>query len=559
MFNDMVQIAVYLISLVALAIPLGMFMAKVLAGEKNFLTPVMEPLEKLTYRATGVNCSEMSKKEYMVNLIMFNGVGFFILFLILMFQKYLPFNPEKFEGLSWHLAFNSAVSFMTNTNWQSYSGESTLSYFSQFAGLTVQNFLSAATGLAVVTVLIRGLSEKRETLGNFWVDITRAVLYILLPLSMIFSILFMSQGVVQNFSKYKEIVTVEGEKQVLPMGPAASQIAIKQIGTNGGGFFGTNSAHPYENPTPFSNYLQMLAILLIPAASLFMFGRMIKRKKQGVVIFGAMILMMLTGLFVQYHFEKQNSVNNISVAMEGKECRFGVANSVLWAEVTTSASNGSVNSMHDSFSPIAGMVNIMNMMTGEVIFGGAGAGLYGILMYVIITVFIAGLMVGRTPEYLGKKIEKKEIIMSVSAVLAPSFIIIIFSSLALLIPAGVATLGNSGPHGLTEIVYAFSSGAGNNGSAFAGLGTNNIFYNSLIAVAMLIGRFAVILPVIEIAGSMGNKEKLCMTTGTFRTDTVLFMFLLIAIIVFVGLLTFFPVLMLGPVAEHLLHLKGITF
>lgn len=558
MFSDALQIGVFIFTLILLSAPLGMFMAKVLNGEENILTPVFKPFEESIYKIAGIKTNEMSKKEYMLNLIVFNVFGGLILFMILLLQKYLPLNPMQVKGMSWHLAFNTAVSFMTNTNWQSYSGESTLSYFSQMMGLTVQNFLSAATGIGVLLSIIRGLIAKKETLGNFWVDIVRSVIYIFLPLSMIFSIVFISQGVIQNFSEYKTISAIEGQ-QLIPMGPAASQIAIKQIGTNGGGFFGTNSAHPYENPTPFSNFMEMLAILLIPMAQVFMFGIMLKSKKQGYAIFGAMFLFFISGLFIQYVFEKANSIGNIAVFMEGKESRFGNVNSILWAQATTSASNGSVNAMLDSFSPISGLVNMMNIMTGEVIFGGAGAGLYGMLMYVILTVFIAGLMVGRTPEYLGKKIEKKEIIMAAIAVLTPSFIILLFTSAAILLPFGLAKLGNAGPHGLSEIVYAFSSAAGNNGSAFAGLGTDNLFYNIMLGVAMLVGRFAVILPVIEIAGSMGQKEKMCISSGTFRTDTPLFTILLISIILFIGLLTFFPLLMLGPVAEHLLHLNNITF
>lgn len=559
MFSDMLQIGVFIFTLIVLGIPLSLFMAKVLNGEKNFLSFILSPVESVIYKITGIKTNEMSKKEYILNLTAFNIIGFIVLFLILFFQKFLPLNPLKLNGMSWHLAFNTAVSFMTNTNWQSYSGESTLSYFSQMVGLTVQNFVSAATGIAVMTAVIRGLTEKRDTLGNFWVDLVKSTLYILIPLSIIFSMLFISQGVIQNFASYKTVTTLEGAKQTIPMGPAASQIAIKQVGTNGGGFFGVNSAHPFENPTPISNFLQLLAILLIPVAQVFMFGKLVKNKKQGIAIFSAMFLMFAVGLFVQYNFEKSNAIGKTSIYMEGKETRFGLVNSVLWAEATTCASNGSVNAMQDSFSPIAGLVSTLNIMTGEVIFGGAGAGLYGILMYVILTVFIAGLMVGRTPEYLGKKIEKTEMIMSAIAVLAPSFVILIFASAAILVPIGLSTLGNLGPHGLSEVIYNFSSGVGNNGSGFAGLGTDNVFYNVMLGIAMLIGRFAVIIPALEIAHSMGKKEKMCISTGTFRTDTPLFTILLVSIILLIGLLTFFPVLMLGPVAEHLLHLHGMTF
>lgn len=559
MFSDMIQIGVFLLVLIGLAVPFGSYMAKVFVGDRTFLSPVLVPVENFLLKAIHIKKNEMSGKEYLLNLIVFNSAGFLFLFLLLLLQGMLPLNPQHLNGLSWHLAFNTAVSFMTNTNWQSYSGESTLSYLCQMLGLTVQNFLSAATGLAVLVVIIRALIDKRETLGNFWVDLTRSIIHILLPLAIIFAILFISQGVIQNFSSYQKVVTLEGQTQLLPMGPVASQIAIKQLGTNGGGYFGTNSAHVFENPTPLSNFLQMLAILLIPVASVFMFGRMVKSKKHGIAIFGAMFILFLSGLFIQYHFESRSSITNLPVYMEGKETRFGLVNSVLWAQATTCASNGSVNAMQDSFSPIAGLVSMMNLMSGEVIFGGVGAGLYGILMYIIITVFIAGLMVGRTPEYLGKKIERKEMIMSSIAVLAPAFVILLFTAIAILVPAGLKTLGNSGPHGLSEIIYAFASGAGNNGSAFAGLGTDNVFYNVMIGLAMLIGRFSVIIPVIIIANSMMNKDKVCVSIGTFRTDTPLFSILLIFIILFVGLLTFFPLLMLGPVGEHLLHLNGIVF
>lgn len=559
MLSDVIQILIFMIVLLILAIPLGAYMAKVLKGEASFLTPILSPIEDGIYKILNIERKEMKKKEYLINLLMFNLIGGLFLFFLLLFQGGLPLNPMKWSGVSWDLALNTTISFVTNTNWQSYSGETTLSYLSQMVGLGVQNFLSAATGLAVMTVIIKALAEKRETLGNYWVDLTRSILYILLPLTLVFSILLMSQGVIQNFLPYKEIINLEGVKQIIPSGPAASQIAIKQIGTNGGGFFGANSAHPFENPTPFSNLLQMLAILLIPVAQIFTYGKMLNARKQAFVIFGVVSVLFLGGLFLQYSFEAKSAVGQLQTFMEGKETRFGLVNSVLWSEATTSASNGSVNSMLDSFSPIAGLVGMMNIMTGEVIFGGAGAGLYGILMYVIITVFIAGLMVGRTPEYLCKKIEKKEMFMSILAVLAPSFLILLFTALALVVPSGFSVVGNGGPHGLSEIVYSFTSAAGNNGSAFAGLATNNVFYNIFLAIAMLIGRFVVIYAVLEIADSMGQKDKMFVSEGTFKTDTVLFGTFLIGIIVFIGLLTFFPVLMLGPVAEHLLHLQGISF
>jgi len=557
MLTDSLQILIFIILVVGFAIPLGSYMAKVLEGEKNFLSGIISPVEKTIYRF--VDTKEMRKKEYLINLLVFNLIGGIFLFLLLLMQKGLPLNPMKWGGVNWDLAFNTTVSFVTNTNWQSYSGETTLSYLSQMLGLGVQNFLSAATGLAVMIVLIRGLAQKRETLGNFWVDLTRATLYILLPLSIIFAVIFMSQGVLQNFLPYKEVVTLQGAKEILSNGPVASQVAIKQLGTNGGGFFGVNSAHPFENPTPISNFLQMFAIILIPIAQIFTYGKMTKSKKQGLVVFGAVGILFLGGLILQYHFEAKNAIGSILTFMEGKETRFGLGNSVLWSQVTTAASNGSVNSMLDSFSPVAGLIAMLNIMTGEVIFGGAGAGLYGVLMYVIITVFIAGLMVGRTPEYLGKKIEKKEMTMSIIAVLAPSFVILIFTALALVVPAGYGAINNGGPHGLSEIIYSFTSAAGNNGSAFAGLASNNLFFNILLAIAMLLGRFVVIYAAFEIAESMSQKDKSFESEGTFKTDTVLFSVFLLGIIVFIGLLTFFPVLMLGPIAEHLLHIQGIGF
>lgn len=557
MYSDIIQMLLFIIVLLLLSYPLGMYMAKVLKGEKSFLSKALLPIENYIYKHT--DKEEMSKKEYLLSLLAFNFLGGIFLFLLLLFQKGLPLNPMDWSGMKWDLAFNTAISFMTNTNWQSYSGETSLSYLSQTLGLSVQNFLSAATGIAVMTLLIRAFAEKREKLGNFWVDLTRSTLYILLPLSIICSVVLISQGVLQNYAPYQEIHTIEGVKQILPNGPVASQVAIKQLGTNGGGFFGTNSAHPFENPTPLTNFIEMLSILLIPVAQIFAYGKMVNSRKQGLVILGAAGFLFLTGLALQYYYEVQHGFGTLLTYMEGKEARFGLGNSVLWSQVTTTASNGSVNSMLDSFSPIAGLIAMLNIMTGEVIFGGAGAGLYGILMYVIISVFIAGLMVGRTPEYLGKKIEKKEMTMSIIAVLAPSFVILIFTALALLIPQAFNVVNNPGPHGLSEILYAFSSAAGNNGSAFAGLGSNTMFYNILLGLSMFIGRFAVIYAVIEIADSMKNKDKMFVSQGTFRTDTKLFSIFLVSIIIFIGLLTFFPVILLGPIAEHLLQIRGIGF
>lgn len=560
---DYVQIFLYGSCLLCAVPFVGGFMAKVFEGEKTFLSPVLGPVERLIYRASGIDSAEeMSWKRYAGGLLVLNALGFLVVFLLQLFQKNLPLNPQGLDNTTLHLAFNTAVSFMTNTNWQAYSGESTLSYLTQMAGLTVQNFLSAATGLAVLLALIRGLVRKTsQTIGNFWVDLTRATLYVLLPLSILWAILLAGQGVVQNFSPYVKAVTLEGAEQIIPSGPAASQIAIKQLGTNGGGFFGVNSAHPFENPTPFSNFLQMFAILLLPAAQVYMFGVMVKNRRQGWAIFVAMAILFAIGLGVALKSEISPNPNfpGAAALMEGKETRFGVVNSVLWAAATSAASNGSVNAMHDSLSPLAGLVTLFNLMLGEVVFGGVGAGLYGMLMFVILTVFIAGLMVGRTPEYLGKKIEGYEMFWTVAAVLAPCAVILIGSALAITIPQGLSSLANQGPHGLSEILYAFSSAAGNNGSAFAGLTVNTPFYNIALGIAMLIGRFAVIIPALAIAGSLAKKKITPVSSGTFPTDGFLFVTLLIGVIVIVAALTFFPALSLGPIIEHFLMQQGRTF
>ncbi len=473
----------------------------------------------------------------------------------------MPLNPANLPNVSWHSAFNTSVSFMTNTNWQGYAGETTLSYFVQMIGLTVQNFVSAATGIAVLLALVRGLSRKStDQLGSFWTDLTRSTLYVLLPLSILFSVVLVGQGVVQNFKTYETVQTVQGATQVIPQGPAASQIAIKQIGTNGGGYFNANSAHPFENPTPLSNFLEMLMILLIPAALTYTYGKMVGSTRQGWTIFTAMLILLLIGLSISLYAEySSNAIFGKLPLMEGKETRFGITNSILWSTTTTAASNGSVNAMHDSLSPLAGMVAMINLMLGEVIFGGVGAGLYGMVIFVILTVFIAGLMVGRTPEYLGKKIQKFEVQMAIIAVLAPNLVILLFAALASVTAPGLTGLNNAGPHGLSEILYAYSSAAGNNGSAFAGLNANTVFYNLTLGAGMLIGRFGIIVPVLAIAGSMAKKNITPTSAGTFHTDNWLFLGLLIAVILIVGGLTHFPALSLGPISEHLLMNKGITF
>jgi len=482
-------------------------------------------------------------------------------FLLQLTQAFLPLNPAHLTNVSWHSAFNTAASFMTNTNWQGYAGETTLSYFVQMLGLTVQNFVSAATGIAVLLALAKGLSRKTtDKLGNFWVDLTRSTLYILLPLSIIFAIFLVGQGVVQNFDTYQTAHTLQGAQQVIPMGPVASQEAIKQLGTNGGGFFNANSAHPFENPTPLSNLLEMLAILLIPAGLTFTYGKMVGSKRQGWTIFIVMLILLLSGLAISLYGEySANPILGHSALMEGKETRFGITNSVIWSTSTSAASNGSVNAMHDSLSPLAGMVAMINLMLGEVIFGGVGAGIYGMVVYIILTVFIAGLMVGRSPEYLGKKVEGFEVTMAIIANVITSFVILLFTAWAAVSALGLAGLNNAGPHGFSEILYAFSSAAGNNGSAFAGLSANTVFYNLLIGFAMLIGRFGVIIPIMAIAGSMAKKKITPVSAGTFQTNNWLFIVLLIGVILIVGGLTYFPALSFGPIVEHLLMNNGITF
>lgn len=555
---DYFQIFLFIALIIGLTPVLGKFMYKVFTGEKHIMLPVFGWLEKLTYEFIGVNPDkETNWKSYTFSLLIFNLFGFLFVFLIQLFQAQLPLNPANLPNVSWHSAFNTAVSFTTNTNWQGYAGETTLSYFVQMIGLVVQNFVSAATGIAVLMALIRGLSRKTtDLLGNFWSDLTRSTLYILLPFSILFAVVLVGQGVVQNFNSYETVHTLQGTEQVLPMGPAASQIAIKQLGTNGGGFFNANSSHPFENPTPFSNFLEMLAILLIPAALTYTYGKMVGSTRQGWTIFSVMMLLFVVGLGISLYGEyATNPGFGHPGSMEGKETRFGVTNSVLWSTSTSAASNGSVNSMHDSLSPLAGLVAIINIMLGEVIFGGVGAGLYGMIIFVFLTVFIAGLMVGRSPEYLGKKVEAFEVQMAIIAVLAPSFVILIFSAWASVTSYGLSSLNNSGAHGFSEILYAFSSAAGNNGSAFAGLNANTLFYNLTLGIGMLVGRFGVIIPVLAIAGNMAGKKITPPSAGTFHTDNWLFAGLLTATILIVGGLTFFPALSLGPIVEHLILMK----
>ena len=553
--QDLIQVVLYIALLIGLTPILGNYMSKVFAGERHFMLPVFGWLEKLTYRFTGVNPDEETNwKSFTFSLLLFNLVGSLFLFIIQLAQGYLPMNPEHLPNVSWHSALNTSISFVTNTNWQGYAGETTLSYFVQMVGLTVQNFVSAATGIAVLLAVIRGFSRKTtDQLGNFWTDLTRSILYVLLPLAILFAIVLVGQGVVQNFKSYETAQTLQGAPQIIPMGPAASQIAIKQIGTNGGGFFNANSAHPFENPTPLSNFLEMLFILLIPAALTYTYGKMVGSTRHGWTIFSVMMILLITGLIISLYAEySTNPVFGSLPLMEGKETRFGITNSVLWSTATSAASNGSVNTMLDSLSPLAGMVAMINLMLGEIIFGGVGAGMYGMVIFIILTVFIAGLMVGRTPEYLGKKIEALEVQMAIIAILAPSFVILLFTALASVSNAGLSGLNNSGAHGFAEILYAYSSAVGNNGSSFAGLNANTPFYNITLSFGMLIGRFGVILPVLAIAGNMAKKKITPPSAGTFRTDNWLFIGLLIAVILIFGGLTFFPAVSLGPIIEHLL-------
>jgi K+-transporting ATPase ATPase A chain len=556
-YFDYIQIFLYLILLIGLTPVLGKYMFQVFEGEQFKGKRLFSWLENGIYKIIGIKSdNSMDWKQYALALLIFNFFGFLFLFIIQLTQKYLPLNPQHLDNVSWHLAFNTAISFVTNTNWQSYAGETTLSYFVQMTGLTVQNFVSAATGFTVILALIRGIRNKLNTqIGNFYIDLTRSVVYILLPLSILFSVVLIGQGVVQNLSEYKTVTTIEKTQQVIPMGPAASQIAIKQLGTNGGGFFNANSAHPFENPTPVSDFIEMLGMLLLATSLIYTFGKMIGSVKQGWYIYLTMGILFMVGLTISLYSEYHFSAH----VFEGKELRFGTVNSILWENSTTVTSCGAVNCMHSSLSPLSGMVALFNMMMGEIVFGGVGSGLYAMLIYVILTVFIAGLMVGRTPEYLGKKIEAFEVKMAILGVIAPSFIILVFTAIASVSPSGLSSLANKGPHGFSEMLYAFTSAAANNGSAFAGLNTNTPFYNILMGIGMIIGRFGVIIPALAIAGSLANKKLVPVSAGTFRTDNMTFVFLLIAVILIVGALTFFPALSLGPVVEHILMLSGKTF
>ncbi|WP_409488619.1 potassium-transporting ATPase subunit KdpA [Pseudomonas promysalinigenes] len=547
-------------ALVLLPAPwLGRFYYNVMEGQRTWLTPVMGPLEKGCYRLAGVKAEQAQNwKQYTLALLAFNLAGFVLLFSVLMLQGSLPLNPQHLPGLEWSLAFNTAVSFVTNTNWQAYSGEASVSYLSQMMGLAVQNFVSAATGLAVLVALCRGIARRcTSDLGNFWVDMTRATLYGLLPLSLLLALLLVWQGVPQTFADYAHALTLQGTDQTIPLGPAASQIAIKQLGTNGGGFFGVNSAHPFENPTALSNLFEVVSIILIPVALVFTFGHYVKDLRQSRAIIGCMLALFLIGgataLWSEYQPNPalESAQVQQSAPMEGKESRFGTTGSVLWSVTTTAASNGSVNAMHDSLNPLTGMVAMVNMMVGEVIFGGVGAGLYGMLLFVLIAVFLAGLMIGRTPEYLGKKLQAREVQLLVATLLVMPVGVLVLGALAASLPGPASAVSNPGAHGFSQLLYAYTSGAANNGSAFAGFGANTVYHNLMIGFAMLIGRFGYILPILALAGSLAAKQRAPQGSNSFPTHGPLFAGLLLVTILLVGGLTFLPALALGPIAEQL--------
>ena len=595
--NGWLQILVYLAVILAVTKPMGWYMARVFERERTFLDPVLRPVERLLYRITLVDENhEMRWTEYAVAMLLFSGVSMLALYLIERAQMFLPWNPQKFAGVGAHLAFNTAASFTTNTNWQNYTGEATMSYLTQMAGLAYHNFASAAVGIALAIAFIRGIARReRDTLGNFWVDITRCTLWVLLPLCLVFAMVLVSQGVVQNLRPYdtaklvepqhvqkigadgKPVVGADGKPemntitdQVIAQGPVASQEAIKMLGTNGGGFFNANSAHPFENPTPLSNYLQMLSIFLIPAGLTYTLGRMTGSQRHGWAVWAAMAVLFVAGVTTAYWAEARGnpllkgvdqhaSLRQSGGNMEGKEVRFGIADSALFATVTTDASCGAINSWHDSFTPLGGMVPLVNIMLSETVFGGVGAGLYGILIYVVLSVFIAGLMVGRTPEYLGKKIEAYDVKMAMLVTLVFPLIILVLTAISAVNGFGTTSISNSGPHGLSQILYAFTSMAGNNGSAFGGLNGNTQWYNIAGGMTMLIGRFFMILPMLAIAGNLAKKKYVPPSLGTFPVTTPLFSALLAGVIVIVGALTFFPALSLGPILEHLLMQVGKTF
>ena len=595
--NGWMQIFVLLALTLAITKPLGVFMARVFSRERTFLDPVLRPIERLLYRLTGVDAEhEMRWTEYAFSMLLFSGVSMLLLYSIERVQQFLPWNPQKFGPVSQALAFNTAASFTTNTNWQNYSGESAMSYLTQMAGLAYHNFASAAVGIALAIAFVRGIASKeKQTIGNFWVDMTRSTLWVLLPASIVYALVLVSQGAVQNLRPYDAAKLVEAQQvqktgtdgkpmvgedgkpvietvtdQTIAQGPVASQEAIKMLGTNGGGFYGANSAHPFENPTPLSNFLQMLSIFAIPAGLTYTLGRMSGSPRHGWAVWSAMAILFLCGVTTVYWAEARGNpllhgVDQHVTAlqpggnMEGKEVRFGIADSALFATVTTDASCGAINGQHDSFTPLGGMVPLVNIMLSETVFGGVGAGLYGILIYVVLSVFIAGLMVGRTPEYLGKKIEAYDVKMAMLVTLVFPLIILVLTGISSVEGFGTSSISNAGPHGLTEILYAFTSMAGNNGSAFGGLSGNTLWYNNTGALTMLLGRFFMIIPMLAIAGNLAKKKTVPASAGTFPVTTPLFTVLLVSVIVIVGALTFFPALSLGPLLEHLLMMAGKTF
>jgi len=595
--NGWVQILLFLVLILAVTKPLGIFMARVFNRERTFLDPVARPVERLLYRVTGVDENhEMRWTEYAVSMLMFSGVSMLLLYVIERLQQWLPWNPQKFGAVAQDLAFNTAASFTTNTNWQNYAGEATMSYLTQMAGLAYHNFASAAVGIALAIAFVRGIARReKETIGNFWVDMTRATLWLLVPMCIVYALALVSQGVVQNLKPYDTVKLVEPQQvqktgadgkpmvgpdgkpvmdtvtdQTIAQGPVASQEAIKMLGTNGGGFFNANSSHPFENPTPFSNYLQMLSIFIIPAGLTYTLGRMTGSQRHGWAVWAAMAFLFLCGVTTAYWAEargnpllkgadQQVSATQSGGNMEGKEVRFGIADSALFATVTTDASCGAINGWHDSYTPMGGMVPLANIMLSETVFGGVGAGLYGILIYVVLAVFIAGLMVGRTPEYLGKKIEAYDVKMAMLVTLVFPLVILVLTAISSVEGFGTSSISNPGPHGLTQILYAFTSMAGNNGSAFGGLNGNTFWYNTSGAMTMLIGRFFMIIPMLAIAGNLAKKKYVPPSLGTFPVTTPLFSVLLVGVILIVGALTFFPALSLGPILEHLLMSAGKTF
>jgi K+-transporting ATPase ATPase A chain len=572
--NILIQLTIFCLLVTLLSVPLGLYMAKVFGGEHTFLDPVMKPLERIIYRICGVNAAEeQTWTEYAVAMLLFSAAGMILLYLIERLQFYLPFNPQAMTAVAPDLAFNTAASFTTNTNWQAYAGESTMSYFTQMAGLAFHNFVSAAAGIAVAIAVIRGFVRRSgKTLGNFWVDMTRTILWILLPACVVLTVVLVWQGVPQNFSAYHQIKTVEGAQQTIPGGPVASQETIKELGTNGGGFFNANSAHPYENPTPLTDLIEMILIFAIGAGLTHTFGVMAGDRRQGWALFAVMGLLFLAGAAAAIISEQRGNPNFAAMGinqtasasqsggnMEGKEVRFGIVSSALWATVTTDTSCGAVSSMHDSFTPLGGLIPLLDIQIGEIIFGGVGSGLYGMLVMAILAVFIAGLMVGRTPEYLGKKIEGREMKLAMLFILIFPAVILLPAGVAVVIKPGLAGITNPGPHGFTQILYAYTEASGNNGSAFGGLNANTPFYNVTLAVVMLFGRFMMKVPVLALAGSLVSKRTVPPSAGTFPTNGGIFVVLLIGVILIVAALTFFPADALGPIVEHLAMVKGQLF